>query len=35
VGVRFPGDEKTRALKIRIEVILGTAIGSGKPTQTI
>jgi type IV pilus assembly protein PilZ len=35
VGVRFPGDEKTRALKIRIEEILGTAIGSGKPTQTI
>jgi type IV pilus assembly protein PilZ len=35
VGVRFPGDEKTRALKIRIEEILGTAIASGKPTQTI
>ncbi|HNT39306.1 MAG TPA: PilZ domain-containing protein [Rubrivivax sp.] len=35
VGVRFPADEKTRALKLRIEELLGTAIGSGKPTQTI
>lgn len=35
VGVRFPADEKTRALKLRIEEILGTAISGAKPTQTI
>jgi len=35
VGVRFPSDEKTRQLKLRIEEILGTAISSSKPTQTI
>lgn len=35
VGVRFPADEKTRLLKLRIEEILGTAISSAKPTQTI
>lgn len=35
VGVRFPGDEKTRLLKLKIEEILGTSISSSKPTQTI
>lgn len=35
VGVRFPADEKTRVLKLKIEEILGTAISSSKPTQTI
>jgi type IV pilus assembly protein PilZ len=35
VGVRFPVDEKTRALRVRIEEVLGTAIQSSKPTQTI
>ena len=35
VGVRFPGDEKTRQLRLKIEEILGTAISSAKPTQTI
>lgn len=35
VGVRFPTDEKTRALRVRIEEMLGTAIQSAKPTQTI
>ncbi len=35
VGVRFPGDEKTRGLKIKIEEVLGTSISSTKPTQTI
>jgi type IV pilus assembly protein PilZ len=35
VGVRFPADEKTRALRVRIEEVLGTAIQSSKPTQTI
>jgi type IV pilus assembly protein PilZ len=35
VGVRFPSDEKTRHLKLKIEEILGTSISSSKPTQTI
>jgi type IV pilus assembly protein PilZ len=35
VGVRFPTDEKTRALKVKIEEMLGTMIQSAKPTQTI
>jgi type IV pilus assembly protein PilZ len=35
VGVRFPTDEKTRALKLKIEEMLGTMIQSAKPTQTI
>ncbi len=35
VGVRFPNDEKTRVLKLRIEEVLGTALSSAKPTQTI
>jgi type IV pilus assembly protein PilZ len=35
VGVRFPGDEKTRLIRVRIEEILGTAISSSKPTQTL
>lgn len=35
VGVRFPADEKTRVLKLKIEEILGTSISSAKPTQTL
>lgn len=35
VGVRFPSDDKTRLLKLRIEEMLGTSIQSSKPTQTI
>jgi type IV pilus assembly protein PilZ len=35
VGVRFPLDEKTRSLRMRIEETLGTSIQSAKPTQTI
>jgi len=35
VGVRFPNDEKTRLLKVKIEEILGTSLQSSKPTQTI
>ena len=35
VGVRFPGDEKTRLLRVKIEEVLGTSIASSKPTQTI
>ena len=35
VGVKFPGDEKTRLLKLKIEELLGTSISSAKPTQTV
>ncbi len=35
VGVRFPNDEKSRQLKIKIEEVLGTSISSSKPTQTL
>jgi type IV pilus assembly protein PilZ len=35
VGVRFPSDEKTRLLKMKIEELLGTQLQSAKPTQTI
>jgi type IV pilus assembly protein PilZ len=35
VGVRFPSDEKSRLLKLKIEEILGSALGSDRPTQTI
>ena len=35
VGVKFPTDEKTRALKQKIEETLGTMLSSAKPTQTI
>ena len=28
VGVRFPGDEKTRIIKIKIEELLGTSVSS-------
>lgn len=35
VGVRFPNDEKTRALRLKIEEVLGTSVSSSKPTQTI
>ena len=35
VGVRFPADEKSRLLKIKIEEILGAHLASERPTQTI
>ena len=35
VGVRFPNDEKSAQLKVKIEQILGAALGSDRPTQTI
>lgn len=35
VGIQFPKDDKSRQLKLKIEQILGTALGSDKPTQTI
>jgi type IV pilus assembly protein PilZ len=35
VGVRFPNDDKSRQLKIKIEEVLGTSLQSAKPTQTL
>ena len=35
VGVRFPSDEKSRALKAKIEEVLGVHLASERPTQTI
>jgi type IV pilus assembly protein PilZ len=35
VGIRFPADEKSKQLKLKIEEILGAALASDKPTQTI
>ena len=35
VGVRFPVDDKSRQLKLKIEQILGTQNASSKPTQTV
>ncbi len=35
VGIQFPKDEKSRQLKLKIEEILGTALASERPTQTI
>jgi type IV pilus assembly protein PilZ len=35
VGVRFPTDEKSKVLRLKIEELLGTSIASSKPTQTI
>ena len=35
VGIRFPPDEKSRLLKVKIEEILGSHLGSERPTQTI
>jgi type IV pilus assembly protein PilZ len=35
VGVRFPKDEKSKHLKIKIEEILGAHLASDRATQTI
>ena len=35
VGILFPKDEKSRALKLKIEEILGAHMASERPTQTI
>jgi type IV pilus assembly protein PilZ len=35
VGIRFPTDDKSRLLKLKIEEILGAHLGSDRPTQTI
>ena len=34
-GVRFPSDDKSRQLKLKIEEILGSHLASDRPTQTI
>ena len=35
IGVRFPADEKAQELKLKIEQMLGTHLGSDRPNQTI
>lgn len=35
VGILFPKDEKSRALRLKIEEILGAHLGSDRQTQTI
>ena len=35
VGIMFPKDDKTRALRLKIEEILGAQLASERPTQTI
>lgn len=35
IGIQFPKDAKSAELKAKIEQILGTALNSEKPTQTI
>lgn len=35
IGVRFPADDKSRALRARIEEILGAHLASDRPTQTL
>ena len=35
VGILFPKDEKVRALRLKIEEILGAHMASERPTQTI
>jgi len=35
IGIRFPADEKSRRLKLRIEEILGAHLASDRPTQTV
>lgn len=35
IGLQFPKDAKSAELKAKIEQILGTSLGSEKPTQTL
>ncbi len=35
VGIRFPADDKSKQLKLKIEEILGAHLASDRPTQTI
>ncbi len=34
VGILFPKDDKSKALKLKIEEMLGANLGSDRPTQT-
>ena len=35
IGIRFPTDDKSKLLKVKIEQLLGAHLGSDRPTQTI
>ncbi|MDD3018375.1 MAG: PilZ domain-containing protein [Comamonas sp.] len=35
IGVRFPKDPKSEEIKAKIEQVLGTWLGSDRPTQTL
>jgi type IV pilus assembly protein PilZ len=35
IGIRFPADEKSRQLKLKIEEMLGPHLTSGRATQTL
>ncbi len=35
VGIKFPGDEKSRQLKVKIEELLVSQLNTGRPTQTL
>lgn len=35
IGIKFPVDEKSKLLKIKIEQLLGAHLASDRPTQTI
>ncbi|MFN3829185.1 MAG: PilZ domain-containing protein [Tepidimonas ignava] len=35
VGIRFPDDERARALRARIEELLGPLLAADRPTQTV
>lgn len=35
IGIHFPKDEKSHLLKLKIEEILGVAVGSERSTQTV
>ncbi|HCL86412.1 MAG TPA: pilus assembly protein PilZ [Comamonadaceae bacterium] len=35
VGIQFPKDDKSRQLRLKIEEILGSSLGSDRATQTI
>jgi type IV pilus assembly protein PilZ len=35
IGVRFPADDKSKVLRVKIEEILGANLGSNRPTHTM
>lgn len=35
IGVRFPPDDKSKVLRVKIEEILGANLGSNRPTHTM